>query len=231
VGSNPTPSALGIRLGITGNLKNGFGLNSQAAPSIWGESSRLRLRFAEASYGVIKNMSKIEEILSLKIKPKEKQTKLVEAVIKGKIPLGDFIKFFKTASDVDKGTCADAMKHISVSNPEIFAPYIETLIKYVNYQLPRVKWGVPEAIGNMAKKYPDKVAKAIPYLLKNTTDDKINTTVIKWCAAYALSEIAKNNPKTRKQLLPIFEKIIASEGNNGVKNVYLKTLKVLEKKN
>lgn len=174
-------------------------------------------------------MGKIDEILQSRLKPKEKQIKLVEAVISKEVSAKDFIAFFESASDVDKGTCADAMKHISASNPEILAPYIDTLLKYINYKLPRVKWGVPEAIGNMSKDYPEKAAKAIPYLLKNTTDDKINTTVIKWCAAYALSEIAKNNPKTRKQLLPIFEKIISDEKNNGVKNVYVKALNAIEK--
>lgn len=92
-----------------------------------------------------------------------------------------------------------------------------------------MKWGVPEAIGNMAKDYPNKVAKATANLLKNTTDDKINTTVIKWCTAYALTEIAKHNPKTRKQLVPIFEKIVKVEQNTGVKNVYVKALNVIEK--
>lgn len=175
-------------------------------------------------------MSKIEEILQLKLKPKEKQIKLVKAVCQKDIPVKEFIDFFTSASDVDKGYCADAMKHISAESPEILAPYIDILLEYINYKLPRVKWGVPEAIGNMSKDYPGKAAKAIPYLLKNTTGDKINTTVIKWCAAFALAEIAKNNPKTRKQLLPIFEKIIRSEENNGVKNVYIKALKVLEKR-
>ena len=169
-------------------------------------------------------MNKIEEILQSKIKPKEKQIKLVEAVVSGKVSAKEFMTFFKSAKDVDKGTCADAMKHISVAKPEILAPHIPVLIKYVNYELPRVKWGVPEAIGNLSKDYPEQTAKAISVLLKNTTDDKINTTVIKWCAAYALAEIAKNNSKTRKQLLPIFEKLIKSEKNNGVKNVYIKAL-------
>jgi hypothetical protein len=174
-------------------------------------------------------MTKIGEILQLKIKPKEKQTKLVEAVCQKRIPAKEFIEYFISASDVDKGTCADAMKHISKEKPEILAPYIDTLFEYINYKLPRVKWGVPETIGNMAKDYPDKTAKAIPYLLKNTTDDKINTTVIKWCAAFALAEIAKHNAKTQKQLLPFFEKIIKSEENNGVKNVYIKALTAIEK--
>lgn len=121
------------------------------------------------------------------------------------------------------------MKHVSAQKPALLASFIDMLIDYVNFELPRVKWGVPGAIGNMAKDYPDKVAKAIPNLLKNTTDDKINTMVIKWCAAFALAEIAKNNPKTRKQLVPIFEKIIKTEKNNGVKNVYVKALKAIEK--
>lgn len=135
--------------------------------------------------------------------------------------------FFESANDVDKGTCADVMKHVSAQKPTLLAPYTDALVDYINYELPRVKWGVQEVIGNMANDYPNKGAEAIPNLLKNTTDDKINTTVIKWCAAFALTEIAKHNPKTRKQLLPVFEKIIKTEKNNGVKNVYVKALKAI----
>jgi hypothetical protein len=174
-------------------------------------------------------MPKIEEILQSKLKPKEKQIMLVEAITQKKISAVEFINFFKSAYDVDKGTCADVMKHISATSPEILAPYIDTLVEYINYRAPRVKWGVPETVGNLARKYPNKVVRAIPYLLKNTVENKINTTVIKWCAAYGLVEIAKNNPETRKQLLPIFSKIIKSEKNNGVRNVYIKALRVIEK--
>lgn len=174
-------------------------------------------------------MSKIDEILTSQIKPKEKQIKLVKAVTSGKIPVKEFIAYFESAKDVDKGNCADAMKHISAEKPELLAQYIDTLLKYINYDLPRVKWGVPEAIGNMAKNYPDKMAKAIPYILKNTTDDKINTTVIKWCAAFALGEIAKYNLKARTSLIPKIETILKKEQNSGVKNVYLKALKVIDK--
>ncbi|MCL5069740.1 MAG: hypothetical protein M1308_02415 [Actinobacteria bacterium] len=174
-------------------------------------------------------MKIIEDVLQSKIKPKEKQIKLVDAVISGKIQTNEFIAFFESANDVDKGTCADVMKNVAVQKPDMLAPYIDILLKYINYPLPRVKWGVPEAIGNMAKDYPDKTARAIPYLLKNTLDDKTNTTVIKWCAAFALTEIAKHNAQTQKQLLPIFEKIINTEKNTGVRNVYTKAVKIIEK--
>ena len=172
-------------------------------------------------------MKIIEDILKTKIKPKEKQVKLAEAVVSGKISAKEFITFFESAKDTDKGTCAGVMKNVAAQKPEIFAPYIDILLKYINHPLPRVKWGIPEAIGNLAKDYPDKVAKAIPYLLKNTTDDKINTTVIKWCAAFTLTEIAKHNSRTRKELLPIFENLIKTERNNGVRNVYVKAVKII----
>jgi hypothetical protein len=66
----------------------------------------------------------------------------------------------------------------------------------------------------------------IPTLLKNVKED---STVIRWCAAYALTEIVKNNPKTRKQLIPLFEEISKTEQNNGVQNVHQKVLKLLDK--
>jgi hypothetical protein len=169
-------------------------------------------------------MKVIEDILKLKIKPKEKQLKLVKAVCNGKIKVEQFIEFFKSASDVDKGTCADVMKHVSGEKPEILVPFVDVLIEYINYKTPRVKWGVPESIGNMAKKYPNEVKKAIPKLLLNTKDE---STVVRWCAAYALSEIAKYNLKKQKELLSIFSEIVKKEKNNGVKNVYVKTLKIL----
>jgi hypothetical protein len=172
--------------------------------------------------------SQIEEIIQSKIKPKEKQSRLVEAITNGSISTKEFMDYFINASDVDKGTCADVMKNVSAKNPVILAPYIVTLLEYINYPSPRVKWGVPETIGNLAKRYPDETAKAVPYLLKNTTNDPKNTTVIKWCAAFALTEIAKSNMKTKKELLPLFDVIINNETNNGVKNVYLKAMKSLK---
>jgi hypothetical protein len=171
-------------------------------------------------------MKPIEDILRSKIKPKEKQLQLVEAVCHGKIKAKEFIEFFKAASDVDKGTCADVMKHVSERKPEIIVPFIDVLVEYIDYQAPRVKWGIPESIGNMAKKFPDEVEKAVPKLLRNTKDE---STVVRWCAGYALSEIAKYNTKKQKELISIFSEITKKEKNNGVKNVYLKTLKILGK--
>jgi hypothetical protein len=172
----------------------------------------------------------IKEILESKTKPKEKQKILVETVLSRTIPIEEFIEYFISASDKDKGNCADAMKHISAENPEILAPYIETIIDYINYKAPRVKWGIPESIGNMAQLYPAETAKAIPFLLKNTSNDNNNTTVIKWCAAFALTNIAINNSEAANDLIPIFQEFIRTESNIGVRNVYVKALKEIDKR-
>jgi hypothetical protein len=169
-------------------------------------------------------MGTIEEILKSERKPKEKTTLLSESIKKDKNLIGELFECFKAGSDVDKGTCAHAMKLVSAEKPELFKLYIDDLIEYITYKAPRVKWGIPETIGNIANKYPQEVEKAVPNLLINTKD---KSTVVRWCAAFALTEIAKNNPKIQKKLIPKFSEIIKKEGNNGVKNVYLKTLNVL----
>ena len=118
------------------------------------------------------------------------------------------------------------MKFVSKDKPEMIVSYIDVLIEYIDYKVPRVKWGCPKSLGNLAKKYPDKVEKAIPKLFENLKD---KSTVVRWCAAYALAEIAKYNLKKQKELAAKFQKIIKTEKNNGVKNVYLKALKIIEK--
>jgi hypothetical protein len=169
----------------------------------------------------------IKEILQSERKPKEKVALLTEKIKEDKKLVIKLVELLKTGTDVEKGTCAEIMKFVSKDKSEIVAPYIDVLIEYVDYKAPRVKWGIPESIGNLAQKYPEKVEKAIPKLLINTKD---KSTVVRWCAAFALTEIAKYNPKLQKELISKFNVMVKTEQNNGVKNVYLKVLKIFEKK-
>lgn len=89
-----------------------------------------------------------------------------------------------------------------------------------------MRWGCPESIGNLAPKYPHEVEKAIPKLLGNLND---GSTVVRWCAAFALAEIAKYNLEKQKELTGIFLGLITIEQNNGVRNVYVKALKDIER--
>lgn len=81
-------------------------------------------------------------------------------------------------------------------------------------------------IGNVSARYPEKAAGAIDKLLTNA---KNKGTVVRWSAAFALSEIVKYNTKIRKTLLGQIESILKKEQNSGVKNVYLKALKAINK--
>jgi len=174
-------------------------------------------------------MENIENILISNIKPKEKRKRIVNIVIDGTVRVEDFMSYFIITSDVNKGTCADALKHIAMDRPDILFPYIDLIIEYIDYNAPRVKWGIQETIGNLAERYPEEVAKAIPKLLKNAEKNHKNTTVVRWCAAYGLVEILVNNKEIQKDLLPKIQEIIESENNKGVKNVYLTALKRIER--
>lgn len=172
-------------------------------------------------------MKTMKEILVSKRTPKEIVSISAENILQDPSLFDELMEILKTGTDVEKGTCADIMKHVTAQKPEIAEPFIDAIISYINYKAPRVKWGVPESIGNIAKMSPRKVEKAIPYLLKNTIENKDNSTVIRWCAAYALSEIAKASKN--RDLIKKIKDISGKETNNGVRNVYLKALDQIEK--
>ena len=165
--------------------------------------------------------NKIKDLLNSQRKPKERVSSIVESIKKDVTSFEQLMDIFRTGSDVEKGSCAEVMKFVSKDNPEIFLAYIDELIDNINHKASRVKWGIPESIGNIAQKYPKEVQKAIPNLLKNTTD---KSTVVRWCASYALSEIVKYNSEIQNELIPKINSIIKREKNNGVKNVYLNAL-------
>lgn len=168
----------------------------------------------------------IKEILASDKKHKEKVALITEKVKQDKHLVAALFELLKTGNDVEKGTAAEVMKFVSKDKPEMMVSYIDILIEYIDYKAPRVRWGCPESIGNLAKKYPDKVDKAIPKLFANLKD---KSTVVRWCAAFALTEIAKYSSKKQKELVAKFQNLIKTEQNNGVKNVYIKAIKEIEK--
>ncbi|VVB75757.1 Uncharacterised protein [Candidatus Tiddalikarchaeum anstoanum] len=172
-------------------------------------------------------MNILDEIKNSRKNSKQLVEDLTKSVLSDKVLVKQLVDGLKSGSKTEKGVIADVMKHVSGENPDLLAPYVDELVGSVNSDIPRVMWGVPESIGNLAKKFPDKAVKAVPNLLLNTKSD---STVVKWCAAYALSEIFKYNLIVRKTLLPEIEELVKKEKNNGVKNVYVKVLKEISRK-
>ena len=167
-------------------------------------------------------MPTIQEILKLKEKPKQKLTLLVTILNEEETALNELIKCFDKVSDSERGYLMEALEYITKENPNFGKHCLGFVIKYLNYNAPRIKWETSRIIGNVAQNFPDKIKQAIPKLLENTKDEGI---VVRWSAAFALTEIAKSNSKLKRELIPEFTKILAGEKNNGVKNIYLKYLK------
>jgi len=153
-------------------------------------------------------MSTIEQILKSKNKPKEKVALLAKEVKENRISINQLIDYFKIGSVAEKGSCMEAIEHVSRDEPEIVLPHIDFIIGHITDKAPKVKWETAEAIGNISQKYPNEVAKAVPKLFLNADD---SGTVVRWSAAFALTEIAKNNPKLRKELVPKFKEIAEKE--------------------
>ncbi|MFH0897918.1 MAG: hypothetical protein V1850_07745, partial [Candidatus Bathyarchaeota archaeon] len=100
-------------------------------------------------------MKILEEIRAWTGKPKELVVFLVKSVKEDKTLFAQLVDCLKTGLEVEKGTCADIMKNVTKDEPELAAPYIDELIEHINDKAPRVKWGVPESIGNIARKFPE----------------------------------------------------------------------------
>lgn len=173
-------------------------------------------------------MPEIEQILKSKAKPKEKQGQLVEALRDNKIGLEELICYYKSVKDSEKGTLFSAVTQITQDNPEFIKDQIDFVISQIAHKAPRVKWESSEIIANIAEKYPEKAALAIPNLIANINNEG---TVVRWSTAYALTAIAKHNKKALEELVPLFEKQLEKEENNGVRKIYEKALKSLKKQN
>jgi hypothetical protein len=170
-------------------------------------------------------MTWVEEILSLDVKAKEKVELLASGLKADGKRIADVIECSKKAKTADKGHCIEAITSMTESNPGIAEPYLDYITGLIADKTPRVKWEASRIIGNVAKSFPEKAAKAMPNLLANAAGEG---TVVKWSAAFALTEIAKHNPKTRAKLIPVFEDY-AEQEEGGVQKIYLKALKSLQK--
>lgn len=173
-----------------------------------------------------KGIEIIEEIVLSKMKPKEKVLHLADTLKNGNY-LNDLLSYYKQAKDPAKGTCLSALTELTKENPEFVKDCLDFIIEQISYKAPRVKWEASEIIAYASRLYPEKVVKAIPRLMENSIEDG---TVIRWSAAFALTEIAKNNPATQKELIPYIEEMIETEKENGVRNVYVKAMKSLKKR-
>ena len=171
-------------------------------------------------------MGIVSETLKFKMPPKEKVLLLVKQ-IKGRSQfLAEIEDCFQGATDADKAICLAAVNQITKDDPKFVQNKIDFIISQLDSRSAQVKLEAGEIIASASGAFPDQVAKAIPAL---TAMAKDQVTIIRWVAAYSLTEIAKNNPRTRKELIRFFKAESKKEKQSSVRNLYLEALTVLGK--
>jgi HEAT repeat protein len=171
-------------------------------------------------------MGIISETLKFEMPPKEKVLLLVKQ-IKGRSEfLAEIADYFQGATDADKAICLAAVNQITKDDPTFVQNKVDFIISQLDSRSAQVKLEAGEIIANSARAFPNEVIKAIPGLLETAKDE---ASVVRWGAACALTEIAKNNAKTRKELIRFFKAEAKKEKLSIVRNLYLDALTALGK--
>lgn len=169
-----------------------------------------------------------QEILNDKsLKSKQKTEAISEWLLQHPDELNSLLNFARDAKDSNKATCIEAIefatqKEVSIANMECLDFVTTTL----SAKAPRVKWESAKVIGNIARCFPDHLDEAIKGLLNNTEYDG---TVVRWSAAFALSQILILKTKRNKDLLPAIESICQQEEKNSIKKIYVDAMKKVKK--
>ncbi|MCA6363956.1 MAG: hypothetical protein IM638_13030 [Bacteroidetes bacterium] len=156
-------------------------------------------------------------------KPKQKTELLSSMLLNKQITPAQLTEFAASAKDPAKATCIEALEFATMQQPEIadeaaFSFVITTLAA----KAPRIKWESAKVIGNTASLFPNKLDEAIAALLGNTTH---TGTVVRWSAAFALSEILKLGTPHQKSLRPALEQVCEKEEKNSIRKIYLAAFK------
>lgn len=160
-------------------------------------------------------------------KNKEKIEILFPAILNGEVFTGDLLTFVSSAKDPVKADCIEALEFATKINSEILdKDLFEFIVKNLSEKAPRIKWESAKVIGNTARHFSDNLDEAIAKLIENTSHEG---TVVRWSAAFALSEILPINQQLKSRLLNTLKDISEKEEKNSIKKIYQKAIKLAEK--
>ncbi len=156
------------------------------------------------------------------IKSKEKTEAISHSLLNGELLIDDLLNFAKLAKETIKATCIESIEFATKANPNMANENCMIFVlQALSEKAPRIKWESAKVIGNISFLYPQYLTPAIENLLLNTNHDG---TVVRWSAAYAISEIYKLKSAHNKKLLPIINKMIEIEPKESIKKIYKKAL-------
>lgn len=153
----------------------------------------------------------------------EKRTEIINAFVENIVSLKEVISICNSLNDKQIAIILEAIEEIT--NKELIQVGVDYLLFAEGYILSdnnSCKREASRIIGNLAKRFPNKLDIAIKKLLKNTNNE---STVVRWGSAYALSRIIVLPQLAKTDLFNEINEICDKEQQNGVKNQYLKALK------
>lgn len=174
-------------------------------------------------------MIDLQKLLTDKtLKPKQKTETLCQLLLDKQLSIAELIEFAEPAKDPIKATCIEAMEFVTQKQPDWLDKTAFTFVtNTLTVKAPRIKWESAKVVGNTAHLHQTQLDEAIKNLLMNT---KHEGTVVRWSAAFALTEILKLKTKHNTYLLQELEQICELEEKNSIKKIYLKGFKELAKR-
>lgn len=160
-------------------------------------------------------------------KIKERTETISGWLLDGSMPVDELVAFAEKSKDSEKATCIEALEYATKQDSNVADENVLNFVtKTLTDKAPRVKWESARVIANIAHLFPTKLNKSIANLLINTEHEG---TVVRWAAAFALSEIVKLKTKSNKDLIPKIETILKHTTDNAIKKIYEKALKQVAK--
>lgn len=169
----------------------------------------------------------LDELLKDKtIKPREKTEMISRWLLDKTLSPKELIEFASKGKDPAKATCIESLEFATKQKPDIADEDVLTFVtQTLTDKAPRIKWESAKVVGNIAHLFPSRLDDAIANLLANADH---TGTVVRWSAAFALSEILKIKTKHNKDLLPAIEVISEREEKNSIKNIYAAGVKTIK---
>ncbi|MCX6352181.1 MAG: hypothetical protein NTX03_10000 [Bacteroidetes bacterium] len=157
------------------------------------------------------------------IKSKQKTDTIIKWILVNPKEIDKLLEFAYLAKDSTKATCIEALELATIISPQRATQACwDFVVKSLTEKAPRIKWESAKVIGNTAHLFPKNLDEAIKNLVANTAH---TGTVVRWSAAYALSQIMKLKTKHNEELITLAKAICAGEEKNSIKKIYLAALK------
>jgi HEAT repeat protein len=161
------------------------------------------------------------------IKAKAKTQTISTWLLETQITLDELLNAAEKSKDTIKATCIEALEYATKTKPSILDESgFHFMIQQLQSKAPRVKWESARVIGNTAKYFQEQLDNAIPALLITASDEG---TVVRWSAAFALSEILQLKTKHQESLLPKLKIMEANETQSSIRKIYAAAIKKASK--